>query len=154
VTPERKAYLLGLTQYPQFTVNESIIARAWLVKHADEWDDVLFNVSLGSHQVLGPGYSEATQRQAAAITTKRADMVATSGEFVAIVECKVRVALTAMGQLLGYEVLWRAEHPETLDVKLIAIGNSALIDVVDVLMAHHIQVELFPDVTLHYTPPS
>lgn len=145
---ERLAYLLSLKQFPQMTVYESQVAAAWVRKHAAEWEEMDFNVSLGSHQVLGPGHSEATQRQAAFITTKRADIIATSGEFAAIVECKLRLSLSALGQLLGYEILWRAEHPETTDVQLIAIGHSARLDVVDILMAHAIQVELFPDVTI------
>lgn len=152
MTPERKAYLLSLTQFPSMTVNESAVAHAWLEKHADEWDDVDFNVRLGSALDLGPGFSDATQAQAALLTQKRADMVATRATTALIVEIKIRVSLAALGQLLGYQVLWRVEHPETTDVQLEAIGNSALLDVVEVLQAHGVRVELFPDVTLARLP--
>lgn len=150
--PSRKSYLLSLSQYPSMTVNESMVVHAWLVKHADEWDDVDFNVRLGSSQVLGDGYNETTRAQAALLTQKRVDLVATRGNAVDIVEVKIRVSLGALGQLLGYKVLWTVEHPETETIELEAIGNSALLDVVEVLQAHGVTVELFPDVTLATLP--
>jgi hypothetical protein len=152
MTPARKAYLLSLVQYPSFTVNESAVAHAWLVEHADEWDDVEFNVRLGTTVDLGPGFSDTTRAQAALLSQKRADMVATRGRAVAIIEVKLRVALSALGQLLGYEILWRSEFPGVTDLQLIAIGHDALIDVVEVLQAHGVSVELFPNVALAILP--
>lgn len=152
MTPERKAYLLSLTQYPQLTANESQIARAWIAEHADEWDDVDFNARVGSELELGPGFSEATRRQAALLSQKRIDMVATKGSNVAIIEVKLRVSLAALGQLLGYSVLWRLENPATANINLIAIGHDALLDVVEMLHAHGASVELFPNVALATLP--
>ena len=148
----RKAYLLSLTQYPQMTVNESAIVRAWLTAHADEYDDVDFNVRVGTSLDLGPGYSDATRQQAALLSQKRIDIVGYKGADVTIVEVKLRVALSALGQLLGYSILWQVEHPETAHVNLVAIGNSALLDAVELLHAHGVTVELFPDVTLATLP--
>lgn len=150
--PERKAYLLSLVQYPAFTVNESAVARAWIVKHADEWDDVQFNVRVGSHAELGPGYSDATREQARLVTQKRVDMVATRGADVAIVEAKIRLSLSALGQLLGYAILWRTDFPDVANINLVAIGHDALLDVVEVLQAHGVSVELFPNVALVTLP--
>lgn len=150
--PQRKAYLLSLTQLPQMTVNESLIAHQWLLKHADEFDGADFNVRLGSEVDLGPGYNDTIRRQAAILSQKRADIVATLGSEVTIVEVKLRVSLAALGQLLGYAILWRAEHPETTAVHLVAVGFSALVDAVELLHAHNINVEVFPDVTLVTLP--
>jgi hypothetical protein len=152
MTPARKAYLLSLTQYPSMTANESAIARAWLARHADEWDDCEFNVRLGSSLELGPDYSDATRAQAAIVTQKRADLVATRGDAALIIEVKIRVALAALGQLIGYQVLWRVEHPETRTIELEAIGHDALLDVVEILQAHGVAVELFPNVALAQLP--
>lgn len=148
MTPERKAYLLSLTQYPGFTVNESAVARAWIVTHSDEWDDVDFNVRLGTQLELGDGYSDTTRAQAALLSQKRADMVATRADATALIEVKLRVSLSSLGQLLGYEILYRAEFPAATNIQLIAIGHDALIDVVELLQAHGVHVELFPNVAL------
>lgn len=148
MTPERKAYLLSLVQFPQMTVNESAIAHAWLMEHADEFDDVEFNRRVGNSLELGPEYDAATQRQAALLSQKRIDIIGFSGNAVTIVEVKLRISLSAMGQLMGYAVLWQAENPGTSEISMVAIGHDALIDVVEVLQAHGIAVELFPNVAL------
>ncbi len=142
MTKERKAYLLSLVQYPQLTASESNVARAWLEKHADEWDDVDFNVRLGTQLQLGEGFNDTTRAQAALLSQKRADLVATRGTEAAIIEVKIRIALAALGQLLGYQVLWRAEYPLTTTVDLI----------VELLQAHGVSVELFPNVALAVLP--
>ena len=146
MTPERKAYLLSLSQYPQMTANESAVARAWLVQHADEYDDVQFNVLAGNTVDRQPGWSDATWAQAQALTRKRIDAVAFKGTAVTIIEVKLRVSLAALGQLLGYQILWQLEHPETTAVNLLAIGNSALVDAHDILLAHNVLIELYPEV--------
>lgn len=152
MTAERRSYLFNLRQYPQMTANESQVARAWLVQHADEFDDVDFNVRIGTALELGAGFDDATRRQAAIVTQKRADMVATKGTAVTIVEVKIRVSLAAMGQLLGYDVLYRLDYPQTSSVRLVAIGYDALLDAASLLLAHNISVELFKDVTLVLQP--
>lgn len=152
MTDARYNYLLDQTQYPQLTANESQIARAWIAAHGREWDDVDFNVRLGTQLELGPGFSASTRAQAAILSQKRADMVATRADAVALIEVKLRVSLGALGQLLGYQVLWRAEFPDVTNIQLIAIGHDALIDVVEVLQAHGVHVELFPNVALAQLP--
>jgi hypothetical protein len=152
VTPERKAYLLSVSQYPQLTANESAVARAWLVQHADEYDDVDFSVRLGATVDRLPDWSDATWRQAQILSQKRIDMIAYKGTEVTIIEVKLRVSLAALGQLLGYGTLWRVEHPESTAVHLLAIGNSALVDAHDILTAHSVNIELFPDVAITVLP--
>lgn len=150
--PAKLAYILTQTQLPGMTLNETMLAQAWVQKHAAQYDDVQFQVYLGTSIVLGPGFSAATQRQAALSSQKRADMVATRGTVATIVEVKIRVSLAAMGQLLGYKVLWHVEFPQYTRINLVAIGNDALLDVVDLLHAHGIAVEIFPNVTLVKLP--
>ena len=152
MTPERKRYLLALTQFPQLTVNESAVARAWLIKHADEYDDVDFSVRLGSTVDRQPAWDDVTYQQAQILSQKRIDLVAYKGSTVTIIEVKLRVSLAALGQLLGYAILWRAENPETTQVNLEAIGNSALVDAHDLLLSHGVTMELFTDAGLVTLP--
>lgn len=152
MTPERKAYLLSLTRYEQLTVNESAVAQQWLQKHADAYDDVQFSVRLGSTVDRQPGWTEITWRQAQILSQKRADMIATHGNEITIIEIKLRLSLAALGQLLGYKILWQVEHPETTAVHLWAIANSALVDAADILLAHDVSVELYPDLTVTLLP--
>lgn len=148
MTPERKSYLLSLISFPQMTINESAIIHAWLLEHVDEYDDVDFNVRVGNSVDIGPGATDVQRKQAAALSQKRADVVAYKDGAVTIVEAKPRLTLSALGQLLGYAVLWQADNPLTKAVHLVAIGHTALVDAVEVLHAHNITTELFPDLTL------
>lgn len=152
MTPDRKAYLLSLTRYDQLTVNESAVAQQWLQKHADDFDDVQFSVRLGSTVDRMPDWTEITWKQAQILSQKRADMIATKGTEITIIEIKLRLSLAALGQLLGYKILWEVEHPETTDVHLWAIANSALVDAADILLAHNVSVELYPDLTVTLLP--
>lgn len=148
MTPARKAYLLALTQFPQMTVNESAIVHQWLLANADSFDDVDFNVRVGNSLLLGDDYDAATQRQAALLSQKRIDIVGMSGNSVTIVEVKLRISLSALGQLLGYALLWQAENPTVEQIHLVAIGHDALIDVAEILQAHGIAVYTYPNVAL------
>jgi hypothetical protein len=152
--PLTRARLLQTIQFPQMTANESQIVHAWLAKHIDEWDSIDFNVRVGTSLDLGPTFSDAIRGQAAILSQKRADIVAQRPDAAAIIEVKIRVNLGALGQLLGYSVLWRAEYPDTTNLQLIAIGHDALLDVVEVLQAHGVHVELFPNAALATLPNS
>jgi len=144
--------LLSQTQYPQMTVNESMIARAWIQEHGADFDAIGFNTRLGNTVDLGEGFDEVTRRQAALLSQKRADIIAQKGTTVTIVEVKLRVSLAALGQLLGYELLWKVENPATTRVNLVAIGHDALVDVPEILRAHNVAVELFPNVLTQQLP--
>lgn len=152
MTPERKAYLLSLTQFPQMTVNESTIVHQWLLAHADEYDDVEFNPRVGNSLQLGPGFSQTIRDQAAKLSQKRIDILAFKGNEVTIVEVKLRLSLSALGQLLGYSLLYRLEHPDVADIHLVAIAHDALIDAAEVLQAHGVHVETYPNVSLVTLP--
>jgi len=148
MTPVELQRLLSVTQYPQMTVNESVISRAWLMKHGLDFDRVEFNSLLGNSIELGPEVDEVTRRQAAQISAKRSDIIAWHGNEATIVEVKPRLSFSALGQLLGYRLLFHLEHPEITNIHLVAIGHDASVDTPEVLLAHGAHVELFPNVTL------
>ncbi len=135
---------LGAAQLPGSTPLESAIARAWLKEHQAEYDRVEFNVRLGEGVVLPPGSPDYMQKFVRASTTKRADMILYNGNVATIVEVKIRIGGSAVGQLLLYKKLLLAAHPEIADVKLIAAGSTIEQDVRDFYTGHDITVEIFP----------
>lgn len=140
--------LIRQEKYPQMTATESIITRQWIIKHGAEFDAIDFNHRVGNSVELGPEFDDTTRRQAQLLSQKRLDILACSGTEVTIVEVKVRVALGALGQLLGYQLLWKQDHPETTAVHLVAIAYDALVDVEAVLQAYGVDVELFRNLTV------
>lgn len=139
-------YLRGLSQLAGLTALESAIAKAWLDAHWQEFDSVDFNVRLGSGVELPPGSPDYIKRFARAATTKRADLVLHLGRDVTIVEVKIRIGGSALGQLQLYSTLYARDFPATQRITMIAAGQTIEPDVRDVLTHHGIRVELFPQV--------
>lgn len=149
---EQLRYLLAAPRLDGFTVNETIIAQAWIKKHAAEYDTVELQFRIGTQQDPGPNYDATLRAQAMLQSQKRTDMIARRGRKVCIVEVKIRVSLDALGQLLGYHTLWCAEHPGEHDVHTVAIGQTALLDAAEIFHAHGVALETFPEVVLQLKP--
>lgn len=137
-------YLKSLTSLPALTSLESAVAKAWLDKHAAEYDSVEFNVRLGQGILLPSGSPEYLKQYARASTTKRADLILKAGNVATIVEVKVRIGGSALGQLQLYRMLYLNAHPEVNRVLMVAAGQTIEPDVEAILEAHDVKVELFP----------
>jgi hypothetical protein len=141
-------YLRTLQNVPGLTAVESAIALAWLNDHWRDYDTVNFNVRLGEGVQLPPGQPEYVQKFARAATAKRADMILTAGNVATIVEVKIRIGASALGQLLTYQTLLTAAHPDFAAVHMIAAGATIESDVQAILESHGITVEVFPSVAI------
>jgi hypothetical protein len=137
------AYLAG-GQLPALTPIESAVARAWLIAHQAEYDRVEFNVRLGDGIQLPPGSPEFMQRFARAATTKRADLILYRGTVATIVEVKIRIGASAIGQLTTYRLLLMQARPDLTAVNMIAAGQTIEPDINAIMTGQAIGVELFP----------
>lgn len=133
---------------PALTPIEDAVAKAWLTKHQAEYSAVQFNVRLGTGVILASSDPEYMKRFARAATTKRADMILFNGDLVTIVEVKIRIGGSALGQLQLYRKLYMAEHPEVKTPALVAVGQTIEPDVAELYADHGVTVELFPSVGL------
>ena len=140
------AYIRSLQTLPALTPIESAISKAWLDQHWREYDTVNFNVRLGQGVILPAGSPDYLKKFVRASHAKRADMILTQGVESTIVECKVRIGASALGQLLTYRQLYLTENPDLAVVHLLAIGQTIEPDVQAILASHDIAVEVFPAV--------
>jgi hypothetical protein len=145
--PPNLEILLVQLQYPGMPAPESEVTRDWLVKRGAEFDRIEFNVRLGKGDELGEEFNASTRKLAAAVSTKRADIIAWRENSAYILEAKWRCGLGALGQLLGYRVLFLEQFPTIDDVFLQVIARKIDGDVELALRAHGIQYELFPRVS-------
>lgn len=136
---------LAMSTLPALTNVESAIAKAWLVKHQNDYDTVEFNMRLGAGVKLPPGTPAYIVDAAKAGTTKRTDMVLRRGSDVTIVEVKKRINAGSMGQLQVYQQLFLADHPATGHIGLVAAGLTVQADIEPILRNAGISVELFPN---------
>ena len=146
MTPIELAALLAQPQYPAMTRLESEITRAWLRLFGIAYDRIEFNVRLGEGVELGEGFSEQTRQAALLSTQKRADVIAWLVGQPDVVEVKDRISLGAIGQLLGYQLLWNREHPDETIGNLLVIGRNMMPGIDVALRQYAIAWLLFPDV--------
>jgi hypothetical protein len=123
---------------------ETAVAKAYLAKHAGDFDRVEFNVGLGPGLDLGPSFPPYVQKAATASTKPRADMILYRGNTATIVEVKGRINPAALGQLLTYWHFLTSDNPQLLQVYKVVAGQSIQEGLQALWQQYGIQVELFP----------
>lgn len=116
-------YLVQM-QFRGMPAQESNITRAWLRANGLDYDRFEFNVTLGDGRPAAEGIDAATAAQHAFLSKSRADVIGYVGDRVDIVEVKDRAKATAMGQIRGYAVLWRGDHPGIPIRRLLVVARS------------------------------
>ena len=105
-------------------------------------DQVTFDLHLGRGIPVDPNWTPSVQRMATTLTQKRVDAVVVTGSDVWILELKRRVGLGALGQLLGYAVLYMDEFGSDPVPRLGVVAEAMMSDVDDVLAEYGISVFL------------
>lgn len=124
--------------FPGMLPLEIAIMKAWLTAHEKEYDRFDYNVRIGSGTDPGPSYDKTMRDMALAITKKRVDAVGWQGSAPTLIEVKNRATLAAVGQVLSYNVLWKADYPVGPDPKLLLIAATFDPDTIPVLNAHNV----------------
>lgn len=129
-------------QFPALLPAEIAVRRAWLRLHQTEYDRFEYNVRVGPGFDPGPGLHPNDRQMAIDNTRKRIDALAWQGSNPTIIEVKDRAGLSAIGQLMGYIVHWKIEHPNQINPKALLVANRLAPGVQEVLQAHGVMFEL------------
>lgn len=108
-------------KYPHLLPEEAEVWTRFLVGDPDYFELVQYDVHVGKGAEVDEGWSEEMKRMAAAITRKRIDVVGERLGETWLVDVKDRAGLAAIGSMLGYEALWRADNPERAKPRLCVI---------------------------------
>jgi hypothetical protein len=127
-------------KYPGMLPREIIIMRNWLKLHEAEYDRFAFNIRIGAGHDPGPVHEDNIRQMAIQNTQKRIDAVAYSGTGVTLIEVKDRAGFSAVGQLVGYDALWRQDHPTDPEPKLLLVCNRFVQDILPLLTRQHIEL--------------
>ena len=104
-------------------VGDVEIWERYLDQHATEWDNFEYDVRVGQGIVTRPELEEKYKLMATSLTEKRIDVVATRGAVTTIIEVKPSAMLSAIGQLLSYQVLYEERYPLKGPVKMMLITD-------------------------------
>lgn len=132
----------ALPKYPGLFPAEVPILRAWLKLHEGEYESFDYNVRVGTGFDPGPGYSADIRRMAVQNTQYRIDLVASKGTHDTLVEVKQHAGLGAVGQMIGYSVLWRQSHTFRPSPRLLVVTESTQPDLPGIMAAQGIDLEV------------
>jgi hypothetical protein len=123
-------------KYPGLMPLEVAVMKEWLRLHESEYDHFDFNVRTGQGTDPGPTYPQNLRDMGVAITQKRIDAVAWKGGDPTLIEVKNRATVNAVGQILAYKVLFKADNPLSPEPKLLLVASKYDPDVYPVLQSH------------------
>lgn len=127
-------------KFPGLLPREILVLKAWLHLHEQEYERFDFNVRLGAGNDPGPQWPENIRQMAIKNTQKRVDAVGFAGSGVTLIEVKDRAGFSAIGQLVGYDALWRDTHPTDTPPKLLLVCNRFASDILQVLSRNSIEL--------------
>lgn len=126
-------------KYPHMKKGEAAVWDRFLAQMPWNVVSVLYDVRLGEGARVDDGVPDWVKRMAWALSTKRVDvLVETPLEFI-IVEVKPRGALSAIGQLLGYLVLFQRQFHPQKRVRLALVCERVAPDMTPILSEYGIE---------------
>jgi len=129
--------------YPERTTRESLVLRDFLIAHGDDYDRFGFSIRIGQSANPDPSHLIGVQKSTIWSNRKRIDLVCLAGSAVTLVEAKVRVEPSALGQILTYRQLWMQDNPDAQEPRLVVIGRYSDTDTIDALGAHGVDVFIY-----------
>ena len=146
MSPSRVAYLAELAAESGSTMLEGALARAFVLRHHEDYDDFDFQKHVGHGTLPPPEVDQSLAPVWFHATRRRVDVVGYRAAGVDLVEVKDEITWPALAQLCDYLINWKLapQKPEVAD--LIVIGRSIDAGIGDRAAALGIRYELFPDV--------
>lgn len=129
-----------LRKYPHLMVSDVEIWERYLDKFADLWDAFEYDVRVGEGITPDPSHPAHIQSMAIALTEKRIDVVATRGAVTTLIEIKPSAMLSAIGQLLSYQILFEERYPLKGPVNMMLITDRIGPDLVNLCKKFNISL--------------
>lgn len=129
-----------MPKYPHMMPNEEPIWDKFLAIYGHQWEAFDYDVRVGRGVDPGPDYEPEWRRLAQLLTQKRIDAVGYRKGEIWIFEVKPYGGLSALGQLLAYEVLYRETYNPKETIKLALVTGRINQDELTAYRAHGIEV--------------
>jgi len=117
-----------LPSYPHMGAKESDVWRAFLASGHAPAGDVYYAARLGTPLPWNPAQGEYMRALIHATSRLRVDAVIVAGDVYWLFEVKIRAGLSALGQAMGYQLLFEDVVPGTANVLSCIVAWSSTID--------------------------
>ena len=128
--------------FPGLLPREVLVLKAWLRLHEGEYTRFDYNVRLGQGTDPGPTWPDDLRKMAILNSQKRVDAVGFQSDQPTLIEVKDRAGFSAVGQIVGYNTLWRVQFPTSPAPKLLIVCNRYAPDILPVLQANGIALNV------------
>jgi len=95
----------------------------YLDAHANDWDSFEYDVRVGEGVQVAAEQPEYFKTMARALSEKRIDVVGRSRGEVWIIEVKPSAMLSAVGQLISYQILYEERFPVPGSTELLIVTD-------------------------------
>ncbi|MCI0557325.1 MAG: hypothetical protein MN733_02440 [Nitrososphaera sp.] len=112
MTTGRFPYKL-LPKYPHMKPEDIAVWERWIRSNPSYFDTVDYDVLTGLGATPDPTQPENIQRDHVILTKKKIDVVGYKGNIVTLVEVGPIANARKLGQILLYQELYTADHPQT-----------------------------------------
>jgi len=129
-------------KYPHMIGENAEIWSRFIDENPGRFESADYDFRVGEGMELKQEWPENVKRDATALTQKRIDVLAWKGDQPTIVEVKRRVGLSALGQVLGYKILFMRDLPHIKEPELLVVTGKIGEDDRRVLEGHNVPVEV------------
>src|SRR5215467_5095244 len=130
--------------YPGLMPNECVILSAWLRVHESDYERFDYNTRIGAGVDPGPTWGPDIRRMAVMNSQLRIDAIGWVGNQASLIEVKQDANVTAIGQLLTYDAVWRMDNPSLPPPHLIVVSNTLQPNMGAVTSARGIRPDVVP----------
>jgi hypothetical protein len=117
----------------------------WLAAYSLPEDDYAYDVKVGQSITVPEDNPDPFDKMAFQLSKKRIDVVITRNDSIIIAEVKKKAGWTAIGQLLGYPLLFSREYTTEVPITGLLIAESLTLDTQTILDTYGLPYVLLPE---------
>lgn len=128
--------------YPHMVGDEIEIWDRFVDKYPGRFETVDYDFRVGEGTAIEGGEGDSYVRMARMLSQKRIDVIGWVGDIPTIIEVKMRVGLSTLGQVIGYRVLFLKDFQEFGQPDLLVVCALISSDDHYVLESNKIEIEV------------
>lgn len=145
--------------YKHMLPDETAVWERWLaLANLPDDVDITYDVTVGQGITLAEDFPDPYKGNAEFLSKKRIDAVVTFSDYILIVEVKKVCSWGAIGQLIGYPILFATEYNPAIPIYSLLVLESFPLDLRDIFDVTGLSYDLVPpgatSIESHPTTPT